>query len=49
MGFHSIKATIDNHQKPHSALIAPLLQSKSVTVASQIVDVLGGKTSAMTP
>ena len=48
-GFSGIKATFANHQKPHSALIAPLLQSQSVTVASQIVDVLGGKTSAMTP
>ena len=48
MVFYSIKATLANHQKPHSALIAPLLQSQSVTVASQIVDVLGGKSGAMT-
>ena len=34
-GFSGIKATFANHQKPHSALIAPLLQSKSVTIARQ--------------
>ena len=49
MGFYSIKATLDNHPRPNSALIAPLLQSKSVTLARPIVDVLGGKTSTMTP
>ena len=35
MFFYSIKVTFDNHQKPHSALIALLLQSQSVTVARQ--------------
>ena len=35
MVFHSIKATLDNHPQPHIALIAPLLQPKSVTVARQ--------------
>ena len=35
MGFYSIKATLDNRQKHYGALIAPLLQSKSVTVARQ--------------
>ena len=34
-GFSGIKATFANHQKPHSTLIAPLLQSKSVTIARQ--------------
>ena len=34
-GFSGIKATLANHQPPHSALIAPLLQSKSVTIARQ--------------
>ena len=32
-GFSGIKATLANHQSPHIALIAPLLQSKSVTIA----------------
>ena len=35
MVFSGIKATLDNHPRPHSALIAPLLQSKSVTLARQ--------------
>ena len=35
MGFYSIKATLANHQKTQSALIAPLLQSQSVTIARQ--------------
>ncbi len=34
-GFSGIKATFANYQKPHSAIIAPLLQSKSVTIARQ--------------
>ena len=34
-GFSGIKAPLANHQSPHSALIAPLLQSKSVTIARQ--------------
>ena len=29
MGFYSIKATLANHQKPHSALKVPLLQSQT--------------------
>ena len=35
MSFSSVKATLVNHQKTHCALIAPLLQSQSVTVAMQ--------------
>ena len=35
MGFYSIKATLADHQKPHIDLIVPLLQSKSVTIATQ--------------
>ena len=35
MFFYSTKASLDNHQKPQSALMAPLLQSQSVTVAGQ--------------
>ena len=35
MVFSGIKATLANLQSPYSALIAPLLQSKSVTIARQ--------------
>ena len=35
MVFSGIKATLANLQSPHSALIAPLLQSKSVTIVRQ--------------
>ena len=38
MVFSSIKATLDDHQKPHSYPIVLLLQSKSVTIARQYLN-----------